>query len=432
VNPTGARMRRLLGEGTWVAGGQIAAVLGALAGVRLLTEVLDPAAYGELMLGLTLATLVNQTILGGPLSAGAARFFAAAEQSRTLGGYRRAVGGLLAAGLAGIAVLAALAVTMLWSAGLGRWVPLTLAALAYAGVAGAVAVVAGIQNAARRRAVVAIHKGIETGGRFALGAGFVVLLGAGSAAAMIGYAVATALVLGSQLTFLGRLLPGGACEGDGAARWRGRLFAYSWPFMTWGVLTWAQLASDRWALQLFESTAALGLYAVVFQLGYYPMTLAGGVAMQFVVPFVFRLTGEGGALHRAWALNAQVALATLALTGGAVAGAAAFHAPIFNLFAAQGFREMSALLPWMVAAGGLFAAGQALSLNLMARLRTRALIGPKLATAVLAVGLNIAGARYAGVPGVVAAAVAAGLVWLVWMAALSLGQWRAGGETAPA
>ncbi len=84
------RFRRLSKEGFWVVLGQAMAVLGVLVGVRLLTELLDPAAYGELALGMTVATLVNQTVLG-PLSNGVTRFYAPAQEQGDLGGYLNAV-----------------------------------------------------------------------------------------------------------------------------------------------------------------------------------------------------------------------------------------------------------------------------------------------------------------------------------------------------
>ena len=84
------RFRRLSKEGFWIVLGQVMAVLGSLVGVRLLTELLDPAAYGELALGMTLATLVNQTVLG-PLGNGVTRFYSPAVEQGDLGGYFNAV-----------------------------------------------------------------------------------------------------------------------------------------------------------------------------------------------------------------------------------------------------------------------------------------------------------------------------------------------------
>ena len=58
--PSLERFRRLSKEGAWIVLGQAIAVLGALASVRLLTELLDPAAYGELALGMTVASLADR------------------------------------------------------------------------------------------------------------------------------------------------------------------------------------------------------------------------------------------------------------------------------------------------------------------------------------------------------------------------------------
>ena len=62
-----SRFRRLGHEFFWITLGQAVAVSGALVGVRVLTGLLAPEAYGQLALGMTLATLVNQIVLG-PLS----------------------------------------------------------------------------------------------------------------------------------------------------------------------------------------------------------------------------------------------------------------------------------------------------------------------------------------------------------------------------
>jgi len=79
------RFRRLALEGFWILGGQVAAVIGALVLVRVLTEYLEPEQYGQLTLGLTIAALVNQVVMGG-LTAGISRFYSiAAEKTNCQG-----------------------------------------------------------------------------------------------------------------------------------------------------------------------------------------------------------------------------------------------------------------------------------------------------------------------------------------------------------
>ena len=76
-----ARIRRLAGESAWIIAGQLAVVAGALVLVRVLTERLDPVQYGQLALGLTVAGLVNQVVMGG-LATALAAFMPSLPRSR--------------------------------------------------------------------------------------------------------------------------------------------------------------------------------------------------------------------------------------------------------------------------------------------------------------------------------------------------------------
>ena len=56
-----------------------------------------------------------------------------------------------------------------------------------------------------------------------------------------------------------------------------------------------------------------------------------------------------------------------------------------------------------------------LALKLMSEMKTTALVTPKVVTALLGVGLNVAGAALAGLHGVIAAMIAFSFVYLIWM-----------------
>jgi O-antigen/teichoic acid export membrane protein len=419
--PGRERLRRLSKEGAWIVVGQAAAVLGALAGVRLLTELLPPAAYGELALGLTVAALVNQTVLG-PLANGVTRFYAPAQEQGDLGGYLHAVRRLVAAAGAAIVLIVALASAGLLLAGQARWIALAAAALVFAALSGGNAILNGIQNAARQRAVVALHQGMESWARVLVAAALLLWLGANSAAAMAGFALAVVLVLGSQFAFFRRIAHANAAAAE-PRHWQRQIWAYSWPISAFGAFTWLQLASDRWALELFTTTQEVGTYAALFQLGYYPMSMASTMAMQFLAPIFYQRAGDASDGRR----NADVDRLSWKLTGvslGATAIAVAlallFHRQIFQILVASAYAGVSHLLPWMLLAGGIFAAGQAIALNLMSQMRTQAMMGAKIATALAGVALNLAGAHWLGIDGIVLAAVLFSVLYFSWMAALAL------------
>lgn len=417
---TQERFHRLSKEGLWIVLGQAAAVLGSLAGVRLLTELLAPAAYGELALALTVSTLVNQTILG-PLANGVTRFYAPAQEQGDLGGYLSAVRRLVLMATGFILLIVLLALAGLLSAGRTQWIGIATAALAFAALSGYNAILNGIQNAARQRAIVALHQGIESWLRFLVAAGLLLWLGASSALAMAGFALAVVLVLGSQYVFFRRIVLESGVAAD-PGQWQRQVWKYSWPISVFGMFTWVQLASDRWALELFATTREVGTYAALFQLGFYPMSVASTMAMQFLAPIFYQRAGDASDSRR----NADVNTLSWKLTGiSLVATAAAFmlallfHRQIFQVLAASEYASVSHLLPWMLLAGGIFAAGQTIALNLMSQMRTQAMMAVKTVTALAGAALNFAGAYWLGITGIVIAGVLFSVLYFSWMAALS-------------
>src|SRR5207247_1251086 len=125
-----------------------------------------------------------------------------------------------------------------------------------------------MQNAARQRPVVAWHEGVAPWLEAGIALLLISLLGRSSTSAMLGYAGATTLVLVSQILFFRRrILHLTAADVPGPEhdpqRWRTRMTSYAWPFAAWGAFTWAQMASDRWALRAFGSTRDVAFYAVL-------------------------------------------------------------------------------------------------------------------------------------------------------------------------
>ncbi len=404
----------------WIVLGQAAAMLGTLIGVRLLTELLDPASYGELALGMTLATLVNQVALG-PLGNGVSRFYAPAQERSDLPPYFAAVRHLLF--LAAALIAAALVVTLaaLAVAGEARWMGLAGAALAFATISGLNAILNGVQSAARQRAVVALHQGAEPLARLLLAAGLILALGANSTAAMLGYVLGVALVLGSQYAFFRRLLPHARAVPT-QSDWQRQIWNYTWPISVFGAFTWLQVASDRWALELYATTREVGTFIALYQLGYYPMSIASTMAMQFLAPIFYQRAGDAsdhGRTAKVSGLSWRLTVAALAATAAAFVFGAAFHREIFQLLVAREYAAVSHLLPWMLLAGGLFAAGQVIALDLMSQLRTRAMMAAKISTALAGVAMNFGGAYWLGTTGIVAAAVAFSALYLAWMAVLT-------------
>lgn len=424
-----SRFRRLSNESFWIVFGQALSMLGMLVGVRVMTELLDPAAFGDLALAMTIALFVNQCILG-PLGQGVVRLYAPAVEQADLGGYWDAARRLAVWASCCIGVVALALSAVLLASGQERWASMVIAVLFLSIVLGYNSILNGLQNAARQRKTVAIHQGMLTWVRFLLAAAVISLFGATSRNAIVGYVLAGILVLGSQARQLRNIISSGAVGArENEQLWRRRIVQYSWPFCAWGIFSWAQMAADRWALELCVSTRDVGLYSVLFQMGYQPMSIATGMAVQFIAPVVFQRAGDAtdaARNERAGRLTSLLTLLALVLTGVAVLAGWLLHPLIFQLLVADEFREVSHLLPWVLLSGGLFAAAQTRSLYVMGLMNTRALLPVKIGTASLGVSLSFGGAYLYGVPGTVAAGVLFSLSYLIWVWILSSKQGVAG------
>ncbi len=417
-----ARLSRFGSEFVWVALGLGLAIVGGVVGVRLLTGVLSPAAYGELALTVTLAALVHQSALG-PLTQAFLRYFAPAHESGRFGAYLRGVWHLLARAtgiIAGISLGAGLVLVLV---GRKEWVGLLWGAFLLSVLFGVGSALDGVQNAARHQAVVAWHQGLTPWMRSLFAFGLATEFGARASNALLGFVVGSIVVFASQIWLFRRTILGSSTlrhlvKTGEVEPLISQMRDYAWPFATWGVLAWLQMSSDRWALQAFQGPQSVGIYAVLYQLGYVPMSTLSSLVIQLVVPVIFSRSGDGTDPDRvkdAFTLTQGVVVGMLLLTGLASALAFVLRGPIFALFVGPDFRASSAYFPLLVFAGGIFGAGQGAALILMSGTYTRLLVLPKITTAIVGVLLNVGGAYWLGIPGVVFANVLFGLVFFVWI-----------------
>jgi O-antigen/teichoic acid export membrane protein len=198
-----------------------------------------------------------------------------------------------------------------------------------------------------------------------------------------------------------------------------RLWSYATPFAIWGLFTWLQVSSDRWALQMWATSADVGRYAIVIQLASYPIALLGGLLTQVAVPIIFAYAGEGtdirrltSAIRLCLALAVGILCVTIVLTIGGLFG----HRQLFALLVGPQYQSASFLLPLGFLSSGLFVAGQMLSMVPMALGRSQTLLAPKIVTAVLAIVLNVGGAYLFGSAGVLWAGLAFAICYGVWVA----------------
>ena len=415
------RLFGLMGEATWIVTGQITAAVGGIVGVPLLAHCLRPEDYGRLALGGTIATLVQQLSFG-PVGNAGGRFYAPAVESGQLRDYLLAAGGMVRDSIAAVAVVASLGLAGLACSPWHNSVALAFWSLVFAVLSGISSAFDGVQSAARQRAIVAWHQGLGVWLRFGCAALLVRMLG-GVEMAMVGFAAASVFVTVSQILFFRRAIlssPENRPSNDPGAkrRFRGQMWSYAWPFGSWGLFTWAQVASDRWALEAFTTTRGVGLYQALYQIGYYPISMVIGFLTSLIGPILFARVGDGTDEARVKSVHRTIRwlfAGGAVFSAGAVLVASLIHERLFRLLLPPSYASLSYLLPMMVLASGLFACGQIATLRHVLSTSPRSLVVPKIATAVLGVALNLAGAYEFGVVGVVAAGICFATVYCVWV-----------------
>jgi O-antigen/teichoic acid export membrane protein len=197
--------------------------------------------------------------------------------------------------------------------------------------------------------------------------------------------------------------------------------SYANPFVAFAAIAWLQQTSDRWLLALFGSRRDVGLYQTLLQAGYSPLVQLSGLISLVIAPILFFQAGDGTDGGRMYRARERVRQLSWLIFAGALVSAAAlwlFGKPLFALVVAPEYRSAARYLPLTALAGGLFATGQMLTTDAMLQMNSKALMAPKIGVALLAVGLNYAGARVFGLPGLVWAGVLASSSYALWMVLL--------------
>lgn len=421
--------RGQLTEVFWVVFGYGLAALAGIIGVRILTSLLVPAEYGRLALAMTIATLAQQVVFG-PLSNASVRFFASSEEGRQLSAYFRATWKILKSTTVVFLFAVATAASILWMANLRDWCVFVLVASAFSLIFGWTSILNGMQNAARQRAIVALHGGVGQWLRFGIAAVFIVIFGRSAIWALVGYAAAASAILASQVVFFKREIQSRARSETVPSNARfilqREMMAYGLPFALWGIAVWAQQSADRWALETFRSVAEVGQYQALNQLAFQPILLWAGFTVQLITPIVFSWAGDGSEnqrLRKAQRLNLRFVFGTLVLTGIISIIASQCHGFIFRHFVGPAYRSVSGMMAVMTLAGGFCAAGQVMSIALMTKKQTSQLLAPRIGCGAIGVVLTFAAAKYVGVSGVVWASLAAYCLYFVWVAILA--SWNA-------
>lgn len=417
--------RRSVREFSWVVFGQASSIILSVMLIRILTEHLNPDEYGVLSLILTLGALTC-VIPSAYFLSGIERMYSMAVEKKEEHEYYTAIMKMAkTSGLLSLIILSLIFIVLkvgfpeYW-----EWHQGILLASLFAIISSYSTALTFIFNAARERSLVAFYIFIESVLKIILIFMLVYI------SVVDVYSILSVYVIGAGITLIMRyhtfmkkisksfLKRGSASAG---VEWKNKMYQYSKPFVYFQLFTWMHTSSDRWALEMYSSTESAGLLVVLMQVGYMPATIFSGMIITYISPILFNMYGDGKMQNKIEAHNLSIMISYFILLITIIATVAAYflHELVFEILTNEKYHAVSYLLPWVVLSAGLFSIGQMLFTKLNSELRIKEIVKPKIITALAGVFLNVIGAYFFGIKGVVFALTAFSIFYFVWMFYLS-------------
>jgi len=407
-------------EALWVLIGQGGTAIAGLLGIKLLTTVLVPSEFGRLAIANTVIAFVSVSLFG-PLGQGLTRIWPIAQERGDLGAFYSISNkyGLYSIAASIVVSIGLIAVAM--SIKGKDWVTLIAISLATGVALGWLGLRLSVFMAARLRRLIALLNISHAILKPFVAASLVLLVAVSASWAMVGYLVATLVVVFFAERFYRRIVSYNGSSSfipksieSGIAK---NILSFSWPFALWGIFGWIHLSCDRWALKAFHGADIVGAFVVVSQLAIFPLIFGSGFLTTLLTPIAFWRAGDLS--DRQKIISAYKILGSM--TGIYILGAVllvslffVFHYPLVLFISNIQFIKFSFLLPWLSAAWGLFYLGQLLSTFGMLANRPKSYIGPKLVSAIVAVTSTFYLSAKIGAVGVVVGLAASGLVYALW------------------
>jgi O-antigen/teichoic acid export membrane protein len=381
--------KKLIKEIIWVVIGNSINILGVLLILKLFTKKLSSEEYGIYYLSLTISIFIGQ-IFFGPLGNGISRYFAISKEegktaeliTNSLKICKKTII------ILGIFYLVTIVILIIMQK--SNYIFALTSTVFFSIFSGFTSIIYSIQNINRERKLVAFFQIIETTLKISLTYFLILVFKQNANTALLANAAASLLIFIIQIWYLNKynkILVSSNIKLINT-KYIKKIINYSIPFSIWGIFAWAQISSDRWFLQSFTDTNAVAKYAVLFQIGYYPLTILMGYIVQVITPILFNTAGNGednSRKQKATKLNIKIAFSSLVITACSFIFVFYFHGNISNLLSSSKYIEVSKFLPYMILSGGIFATSQILSLDFLSHLKINQLMAIKISTSIFGI-----------------------------------------------
>ncbi len=368
----------------WTVGGQLLYVLGAAAGVKVLTSLLGPRVFGMLALGLTIAGMGN-LFLYGPFGHAVLRFYSIFRSRGNLKELYSAI-----ARFQWMTATVISAITVLVTMGTYQWYGLEIASLVFLSTvfmvtSGITSVQIALRNALGHYSTVAVAQGTDAWLRVIFACAAILLVQVSATAAVLGYALA-GLVMAVALWLLNQRQIVAGASGESKPHTTSlrprthEIYAYAFPFLLFAVFGVVTSFGDRWLIEYCCGLADVGIYAALHQIAYAPLVVLSNAVNQFLLPLVYAQAGDGSSasdLQRAQRAYRMALLLAGACFLAWVSFTFALGEPVIRILTAPGFAANHQLLWLLALGGGIFYFGQILVIRGLYEIQPQRYVFPK-------------------------------------------------------
>jgi O-antigen/teichoic acid export membrane protein len=271
-----------------------------------------------------------------------------------------------------------------------------------------------LEDAARKRRFRGIIQGIFEVMRFLVAIGLVILVATPDAETVLsGFVMAAILIVIAHGVFLWTFFYYGREKKSDVGPMTSvmdhdSMRSYQRPLIFSNACIWLVMMVERWILNHWGDPGDVGGYAAVYQLAFIPMLFVSNFLVLFIEPILYQaiqLNGKHNESRQVLQINNYAAFGILFFSAFLFIVFLFGYPIIGHFFLGVEFRSYSWIFPWLLLAGGCFAAAQQLLLKLSCDMRTDLLAALWGAVAVIAVAAYFIGARYWQLKGLLVAIV---------------------------
>ena len=382
--------RKYFNEFFWVIVGNITFLAGNFIFIKFISSTINPIEYGVFSLGLTIIMGINQIIVGPYLNS-IHRHISIVKKHQKLHYINHLIKKYLK--LFTLICIVIFLSILLFKRNLNFNSVFVFTLFIYALLQGLNDFFVSFNDANRSRKKIAIFKGLEPFFRIGV-LYFIFRFFFVSASSLVaGYTIS---ILVSCLFFLlasSTLKKTGFLNNLYLRKLSNSINHYSINTMVYGIFTWILLSSDRWIIEYFFNSKELGLYIIVMQLGYFPMLYFGNIVSQFFTPIFYeKKTNNFFEPFMYLILISSLILSFLSWI---------FNHQITNIFLTNDYFKYSKYLPIFILGGGIYSAGQYLSIYFQKKMLLSTLLKIKVVTSVIGVSIYFYCAYKFGIEGLI-------------------------------